>query len=888
MGNKITLNGNDWRFKGYLGEDWVWRNGEKPTTRDLRYWYQGTVPGSVHQDLWENNQIPDPYWELNSLAIEWVPDRTWIYKKTFTADPAWQGQRVALHFKGVDYEAQFFLNGERLGEHVGMYTPAAFEVGSKLKYGEENMISVVIEPAPHEQPQVSKTTRVRTHKSRMTYWWDFCPRMIHIGIWDDVYLEVTGPAKVAQVWVRPQLSTDHRQADITVTATIDAALASPAAEAAVATAAGTAPAVNVGTAETLNAAPAASAAVSPSAVAMPVVEASATLTVEATVRLNGQVVATAQAPYTVNGCQGSVALPLTVANPALWWPNGHGAQPLYQAEVRLLGPDGSVWDLQESTFGIRSVELVQNEKADPAARPYTFVVNGKKIYIKGWNWVPIDALYGVERPEKLERLLTLARNAHCNMLRVWGGGLIEKDAFYDLCDRYGIMVWQEFIQSSSGINNKPSTEPEFIDMMVNEAEQIIPRKRNHPSLVVWCGGNELGDLQGRPITNEEPVIGALKDAVNRLDPDRVWLPSSPSGPVYNNSLESIRKDPTALHDVHGPWEHQGLTGQYELYNQGTCLLHSEFGLEGMTNRKALDATIAPENQWPATRDNPLYFHRGSWWVNEPLVQKEFGGIDQVEPLRKASQFFQFEGLRYALEADRRRAYQCSGTLPWQFNEPYPNAYCTSALDYYGQPKSGYFAVAQAYEPLHVSAAFATQAWAGRESFEATLWVSNSDGSGSGTLKVALVGASGKVYLQREGNVSYEGNRSTRVQAVQLPLAEIGEELFYLDLALTGADGTVASVNRYLFTKAETLAAMLTAPTTTVTVQQEGDRITVTNTGVYTALAIWLEDGRSFNAPGYVYFGANHFDLLPGESRTVAVAWTADVPAGDRWIAVRAW
>ena len=313
---------------------------------------------------------------------------------------------MQLVFEGVDYEAEFFLNGESLGSHTGMYTPAAFDVGDRLAYGADNTLAVVIEPAPPEQPQVGRTSRVRTHKSRMTYWWDFCPRMIHLGIWHGVYLDVTGPARIADVFVRPLLAPDLRRADVLIAVELDACQRQ-------------------------------------------VVE------LEAALRLGGKPVTSARTRHTLPPGRTGLNLNLPVEGPRLWWPNGNGDQPLYTAEVRVLTRSGDLSDARTARFGIRRLELIPNENADPTARPYTFAVNGRRIYAKGWNWVPIDVLYGAARPEKLERLLELARRAHVNLLRVWGGGLIETEAFYDRCDGLGILVWQEFIQSSSGIDNVP-------------------------------------------------------------------------------------------------------------------------------------------------------------------------------------------------------------------------------------------------------------------------------------------------------------------------------------------------------------------------------------------------------------------------------------------------
>ena len=341
-------------------------------------------------------------------------------------------------------------------------------------------------PAAVEQPQVGRTSRVRTVKPRMNYWWDFCPRMVHVGIWDDVHLEVTGPVRITDVFVRPQLSDDFGRADVSVTIELDSAIQG-------------------------------------------VVDLEITLRQEGSFRVNQWT----HHDLTIGPTRLDTCIELE--SPHLWWPNGYGEQELYEATVRILFSTDDISGhldisaVRTISFGIRQVNLVQNESADPSALPYTFVVNGRKIYVKGWNWVPMDVMYSVPQPAKVERLMMLAKRAHVNLLRVWGGGLIEKDSFYDQCDRLGIMVWQEFIQSSSGIGNTPSAAQEYVQMVREAAEEIVPRKRNHPSLALWCGGNELSDETEQPLDDTHPVLAALKTTVNRLDPDRLALAAQGRG-----------------------------------------------------------------------------------------------------------------------------------------------------------------------------------------------------------------------------------------------------------------------------------------------------------------------------------------------------------------------
>ena len=852
MNRRISLNGSDWLFKEFYGEDWRWRNSHMPDSRDLRGWRVGSVPGCPHHDLWQSGEIADPYIERNSLLCEWISQRTWLYKKSFIVDEEINGHHVWLHFEGVDYQAEFFLNGESLGAHIGMFTSSIFDVTDKLRYGEENLLVVVIEAAPHEEPQVGRTSRVRTIKTRMNYWWDFCPRLIHLGIWDDAYLEVTGPVYITNVFVRPQLSEGFTRADVSVRTELDSVIQGVA-------------------------------------------------DLEVIIRYQGEVVAQQRTSHELEMGQTHLETCLEITAPHLWWPNGHGEQKLYEAEVRLVRSSADEMSPQEEDisavrtvlFGIREASLAPNESADPTALPYTLIVNGRKIYAKGWNWVPMDMMYSVPRPAKLERLLTLARRAHVNLLRVWGGGLIETEDFYEQCDRLGILVWQEFIQSSSGIDNTPSTSADYVQAITEAAEQMIPRKRNHPSLVVWCGGNELTGGMEQPLDDSHPVLAALKSVVKRLDPDRLWLPTSPSGGVFSNSLEMIAVDPSALHDVHGPWEYQGATGQCDLYNKGTSLFHSEFGVEGITNLRTLDATISKEHQWPVTLDNPYWFHRGAWWVKRPMWDRTFGELNSIERLVRATQFMQADGLRYALESDRRRKYHNSGTLPWQFNEPYPMAACTSAVDYFARPKPVYYAVSRAYVPLLVSARFTTLAWEGLEQFEAEAWVCNSHEKtyANVTLRMRLVGMRGKIYAERTETASFGANGTAKLAVLQESLDHIPEEVFFLDIQLLDPDGTLLCDNRYVFSRSATLAPLLACPPTMLSVSSNvvgsEQLLTLTNTGETVAMFIWLEDARDLNDSGYAYFDDNYFCLLPGESRTVTVTWK-DVPARERRLEVAAW
>jgi beta-mannosidase len=656
----VSLNG-EWQLRGCLGDDW---RPQVVKPADAPGWLPARVPGSVLDDLHRAGQVPDPYHGRNSLLLEWVPERAWIYRRQVDGPGL-------IRFEGVDHEATVFVDGEEVAYHEGAFTPFEVEVGDG-----EHAVAVVVHAAPESEAQLGRTSRVRVHKSRMGYGWDFCPRMIHQGIWRPVTLS---PPAATHPTVRLE--------------------------------------DGVGTVE-----------------------------------LDGEVV-------------------LRVVDPRLWWPNGLGEQHLYEVEG--------------FRVGFRTVELTAD---------YGLVVNGVRTPIKGWNWCPIDPLYGVPRPDKLQRLLELAAAAHVNVIRVWGGGLIETDEFYDHCDRLGLLVWQEFSQSSSGVESRPSDDQAFIATLERDAREIVPRLRRRASLAIWCGGNELdGD-------DSTPALAALRRVVEELDPGRAWLPTSPS-----------RDD----RDLHGPWEHQGLRRHYEHYDSRRCELHSEFGVEGMTNRAAHEALIPEEERWPPDRTNPVYEHLGAWWNNVPFVQEAFGGrIRDLETMRRASQWLQYDGLRYAVEANLRRG---AGTIPWQFNESYPNAWCTAAVDYHGQPKPAYWGVRRAYSGAP-SASFATCAWGGEPEVRARVW---------GDARARIVALDGRVVGEGEGELA-------------VPVDEIGTEVFLLDL-----DGR----NRYVMTTTESLAPLLDLPPARVE----------------------LADGVLRHVEGPAAIGVlagDVVDLLPGESRAV--------------------
>ncbi len=843
-----ALEGDGWRVRAFLGDEAAKHAAARSGVLDEPGWLRAHVPGSIVDDLWRAGDVPDPYVECNSRAAEWAADRAWLYATTFAPPPLEAGERAFVRFEGLDFGGAAFLDGDLLGRHDSMFAPVEWEITERVSGNDgPHRLFVAIPAAPPSEPQLGRTSRVGVHKSRMTYGWDFCPRLVHQGIWRSASLVVTGRARIVDAWARPRIDAEGR------------------ASVALRVAVGGSP---------------------------------AGLAIDAILRDGDREVARAAAD--LDAALPEVALQLDAGRPRSWWPTGsvEGTPVVHRLEVVLRdgeGRTGPVLDARTIPVGFRTLELGRNVGGPAGARAYTLVVNDLPTHMNGWNWVPLDVCYGVPRPERLRHLLRLARAAGVNLLRVWGGGLIESDAFYDACDELGILVWQEFSLSSSGFESTPSRDPAFLAALTRDARAIVPLRRNHPSLAVWCGGNELEDEAGPLDDVRSPAIAGLASVVHELDPDRAWLPTSPTGTTFANRLDTIAADPDALHDVHGPWEHQGLGVQERLYDAGTSLLASEFGAEGMTNRRTLHALIRPEHRLPPTRANPVYRHLGDWWINEELVRASFGlRLRNLDELRRASQWLQAEGLRYAVEANRRRWPRSSGTIPWQLNESYPNAWCTSAVDHRGDPKPAYFAVAHAYEPVHVCASHTTTAWGGRPEIRATVFGWSNAGSLPGTrVDARLVELDGAVVASEHWMLDLPGDaRAVAAGQVGLSLDPSNDRPVLLDLALAGEDGVPRSATRVPFSRTADLGPYVDLPRTRVVAEcvddgRDGWQLELRNDGGTAAIGISILDGRPVEAPGWAEASDGWFHLLPGEGRSIAVRW-ADAPAADRRVWIDGW
>src|SRR6478735_7436426 len=475
-GRVLDLTGPGWLVREALGDTWRWyvdapvtaRNNAADAARAAAAtpgWWPAAVPGSVVADLARAGELPDPYRDRNSRAAEWTGARHWVYRRTVDLPRLGPGERAVLELDGVDPSGTVLWDGEPVGRVEGLYHRLRAQVPAAAAAPGEHRLAVVVDPVPANEPQVGRTERVRVHRPRMTEGWDFCPRLPHQGLWR--------PARV--VVDRVHL------ADVTVRADLVGA-------------------VGVGeiggsARDRWSDAPISAGSTDLGAVADGVVRVRAAVEV---------------------GDGGDAAVEVQVLDAA-------GAV-VAARRVDLAGAPGAP-AVRRGTVGFRTARLVPNAGAPGDARGYTAEVNGVRLPLVGWNWAPADAQHGTVTRERVEHLVGLAAASGAALLRVWGGGLVETEEFFDACDRAGLLVWQELSQSSSGMQSAPAADREFVDLMRREAAVVVPPRTHHPSLLLWGGGNEL-DLDGVPLDEaRSPVLAALRDEVARLDPGRAWLPT---------------------------------------------------------------------------------------------------------------------------------------------------------------------------------------------------------------------------------------------------------------------------------------------------------------------------------------------------------------------------
>ncbi len=617
------------------------------------------VPGNVELDLIRADLLPEELDRGNNIyRLLELEMHQWWYSRTFEVPEQVSTERCELILEGVDTLATVWLNEERIGMPENMLIPHRLDVTGRLRPGENTLVigidSTVLAARerpvePGEWAMENNWDSLSIRKAAHGFGWDIMPRVVSAGLWRDVYLEVVPEIRFRSVYLAT-LSVVPAERSARIVVRWDVATGQ-----------------------------------------WPIESWSVRFSVAS--KMDQAVVHEEQFP--VLSSHGHTQCDLEGID--LWWPRGYGEAALYDVRLELIDERERVRAEWQARHGFRTVKLEMTDCTNAEGEgEFAFVVNGEKVFIKGTNWVPLDALHSRDAA-RLEETLDLVVDLNCNMIRCWGGNVYEPEAFFRRCDEAGVMVWQDFAFACALY---PQT-PEFHEKVRREAEAIIPILRNHPSLVLWAGNNEIDVFYTFAKPTCDPNVDdrisreVLRSACRRLDPWRDYLPSSP---YISPKLWSLGASHEMRPEDHLWGPRDDFKGSY--YLSSNAHFASETGYHGCPSRSSLEKMMTPENLWPwkdneewlthAARPQPrgtVYNFRIPLMANQ--IRVLFGEVpEHLDDFIFASQVSQAEALKFVIERFRIGKGRRSGILWWNVRDGWP-LISDAVVDYYGARKLAY-------------------------------------------------------------------------------------------------------------------------------------------------------------------------------------------------------
>lgn len=779
-----SLNGA-WRLTG---------KGPSGETIDI----EARVPGVVHLDLERAGIIPNPFLADNENKVQWVARRDWTYTKRFRASPETAaGRHVELVFEGLDTVADITLNARHIARTDNMFVPHRLDVKGVLAAGENVLEVRFLSPIEEGLAMHRKYEQVTLHppdnprpylrKAQYSFGWDWGPEIATSGIWRGVRIETWQSARIESVYWRT-LAADAASAVVAVSAWC---------------------------------------------------RGSARATAEAYLALG-----TRKYPVTLSRARTAGGFVFkgtaTVKRPQLWWPAGHGAQPLYDAAVVLREGDGMI-DSQNEKIGIRTVALVR--RRDKEGESFIIAVNGREIFCKGANWIPADSYLPRLTRRDYREWVRLAARANMNMLRVWGGGIYESPDFYRACDRYGVMVWQDFPFACSHYPD----DKWFYKKVQHEATLAVKALRNHPSLVIWCGNNENQWLLDPPVGGRAIYHRLLPRLTKTLDPQRPYWPSSPYGGGDPNSQ---------THGDRHNWQVWSKWIDYRAYTRDRGRFLSEFGfqapppMESVADFGPLD-TLNPQH--------PLFEHHNKQPEGPERLARflaaDFPPARGIEEFVHLTQLVQAEAIKTGVLHWRSRQPLTSGALYWQLNDCWP--VCSwSAADYRRRPKALWFYTRRFFAPVAVRVAELDDG--------ISAWVINdSPATVTGRLHLESMTFDGKVKARVEKRVRVKPGGVAKIGPLARAKLAIDDPAGVFLVATLVATGKRAVRDTAFLLRPKHLR--LPDPGLKWRAQAVGSRLAVRITAKRLAYGVFLRLPETD-----VRFSDNFLTLLPGETATVTV------------------
>jgi len=620
------------------------------------------VPGNVEIDLQAAGIIENPEKGNNIYALRKYEAYQWWYYRTFQTPRYETGERVEIVFEGLDCFGTIWINGALIGNTSNMLINHRFDITGLLKSNGSNTIYVCINPAIAEgRKYLSGVVGTRSdfspesvniRKAPHMFGWDIMPRLVSAGLWREVRLDIVKPTRLREIyWMTNAVDVQKNMADLILDWEIETDY--------------------------------------------PTIDG---LTMEVILKYNSATVYSNSFPLIYYSGRQRISLD----NVKFWWPAGYGDPALYEGTVRIIDDKKKTLDERSNSIGIRTAELIHSEITSPEQPgEFVFKINGEKIFVRGTNWVPLDALHSRDT-DHLESAISMIKDLNCNMIRCWGGNVYEDHGFFELCDRNGIMVWQDF---AMGCTTYPQNN-EFAETIREEAIKVVLKLRGHPSLVLWSGNNENdASLEWTFKKHIDPGMDRLsRDILPRVvwefDPVRDYLPSSPysSGEYFRSG-----NSPDLLPEVH-LW---GPRGYYKtpFYTSVNAHFVSEIGYHGCPDRSSLEKMFDKEYVYPWTSD-------GKWndeWQTKAVrahprstimdkrndlmsnqVKALFGDLPKgLDNFIFASQAVQAEAMKFFIELWRMDKFRKTGIIWWNLRDGWP-ILSDAIVDYYNTRKLAYY------------------------------------------------------------------------------------------------------------------------------------------------------------------------------------------------------
>jgi len=805
-----------------LNENWTFNKESSDSV------YGASVPGCVHTDLINNELIEDPFFGINERSLQWIGKENWIYKTKFDmSSEILSKSKVNLIFEGLDTYAEVVLNNELILSSNNMFR--VWEIDSKdLLKEKDNSLIIRFqnvfdknlpkwENAPFRltaypnNDQADTMLVMYSRKAQFHYGWDWGPRFVTAGIWKPIYIKAWDEFILESVQIiQDNVNKEKAKLDAVFEIT---SLINQKAELI----------VNID---------------------------EANLTFEKNVELK-------------KGTN-KISFDFVINNPKLWWSNGLGEQYLYNFQF-MVENENNLVDIKNEKIGIRSLEVIRDK--DEHGKSFYVKLNGVPVFMKGANYIPQDNFQSRVDRDDYEFIIKSAAEANMNMLRVWGGGIYEEDMFYETCDKYGILVWQDFMFACAMY---PSDE-EFNENVKKEIIDNVKRIRNHPSLALYCGNNEVNiswhswgwkDRYPQDIQNvyekdmDNLFYEIIPNALKTVDNTRYYHPSSP--------ISGMKDSWNGDGDIHywGVWH--GKEPFYK-FNDNVARFMSEYGFQSYPEINTINKFANSEDR--ELHSEVMLSHQRC--MSDERRDKEYGNrlietyMDYMYKKPKdfesyvyVSQLLQAEGIKSAIEIHRRNMPYCMGTLYWQINDCWPVA-SWSSIDHYQNWKALHYFAKKAYSNLIISANNV------RDSLEVYL-ISDELNDIKGTIKLTAYELDGKEISNFSSEINVEANSCNKY--LKVPIKQIIKNSavrnIYVSLKFISDEKELFSQIYYFVDPGE---LKLSNPELEYTLSKDEKGVTIEISAKRLAKNVWLNI-----ADQDLFLSDNYFDVLPGTKKKIYV------------------